>query len=328
MKNDRIIPGVVLVLIGATILLHNYDVIHFHLGNLFHLWPIFFVVAGINLIFANNRSGWATALKLAVILIAFGVIIFGNFGRRSELFPSYSWYDDDGDSSDHGRGITKVEGNSEFNAPYAANAKIATLNISGGGTVYKLSDTTDQLFSASTKEFRGRYEFSHTSTDSLYTLNFNMRGNHNFRFDFDDDGDKGKGKDSSHTNSATFKLNPNPEWNINVKTGATALDFDLSKFKVRSVRLAGGAAAFNLKMGEPLSTTNIDVDAGMSDVTVNVPQAAACQIKSSTGLSSTSFDGFTKMSDGTYETPGFSTAKNKMFIKMNGGMADFKVKRY
>jgi hypothetical protein len=325
MRNDRIIPGVVLVLIGATILLHNYDVIHFHLSNLFHLWPVFFVVAGINLIFANNRSGWATALKLAVIFIAFGVIIFGDFGRRSELFPTYSWYDDGDDSSDHGKSVTKVEGNSEFNTPYAANAKVATLNISGGGTVYRLSDTTDQLFTASTKEFRGRYEFSHTNTDSLYTLNFKMRGNRNFKFDFNDDD---KGKDSSRTNSATFKLNPNPEWNINVKTGATELDFDLSKFKVRSVELAGGAAAFNLKMGEPLSTTNINVQTGMSDVTIDVPATAACQIKSSTGLSSTSFDGFNKMSDGSYETPGFSTAKNKMFIKMSGGMADFKVKRY
>lgn len=327
MKNDRIIPGVVLVLIGATILLHNYDVIHFHLGNLFHLWPIFFVVAGINLMFANNRSGWATALKLAVIFIAFGVIIFGDFGRRSELFPTYSWYDDD-DSSDHGKSVTKVEGSSEFNAPYEANAKVATLNINGGGTVYRLSDTTDQLFNASTKEFRGRYEFSHSNTDSLYTLNFNMRGNHNFKFDFDHGYDKGKGRDSSHTNSATFKLNPNPEWNINVKTGATELDFDLSKFKVRSVKLAGGAAEFNLKMGQPLATTNIKIETGMSDVTVNVPQTAACQIKSSTGLSSTSFDGFNKMSDGTYETPGFISAKNKMFIKISGGMADFKVKRY
>lgn len=327
MKNDKIIPGTVLVLIGATILLHNYDVIHFHLGNFFHLWPIFFVVGGINLIFANNRSGWATALKLAVIFIGFGLIIFGNFGRRSEFFPTYTWYDDGDDSSSHGH-ITKVSGNSEFNTPYVANAKVATLNISGGGTVYTLNDTTSELFTASTKEFRGRYEFSHTNTDSAYTLNFKMRGNRNFKFDFNDDDDKGKGKDSIHTNSAVFKLNANPEWNINVKTGATELDFDLSKFKVRSVNLAGGAAEFNLKMGQPLVATNIVVETGMSDVTISVPATAACQIKSSTGLSSTNFDGFNKMADGTYETPGFSNAKNKMFIKMSGGMADFKVKRY
>ncbi|GAA4095465.1 LiaI-LiaF-like domain-containing protein [Mucilaginibacter panaciglaebae] len=326
MRNDKIIPGVVLILIGTAFLLHNYGVIHFHWGNFFHLWPIFIVIGGINLIFANNRSAWATTLKLAVIIVGFGLIVFGNFGRYNSPFPAFSYYDDD-DYDDSGKtGVTKVEGNSEFNAPFAADARVATLNISGGGTVYRLSDTTSQLFSASTKEFKGRYVFTHSNQDSVYTLNFNMRGHHDLDFNFDDDNDKGK--DTSRTNSATFRLNPNPEWNINVKTGATSLDFDLSKFKIRSVKLAGGAAAFDVKLGQPLAITNVDVATGMSDVTIRVPATAACHIKSSTGLSSTTFDGFAKMADNTYETPGFSAAKNKMFIKISGGMADIKVKRY
>jgi len=324
MRNDKIIPGVVLILIGAAFLLHNYGVIHFHWGNFFHLWPIFIVIGGINLIFANSRSGWAMAIKLAVIIVGFGLIVFGNFGRYNSLWPTYTYYDDD---DDHGTtGITKIEGNSDFNMPYEARAKVATLNINGGGTVYRLNDTTNELFNASTKEFKGRYEFSHSNQDSSYTLNFNMRGHHGFNFDFDND--KGKGKDTSHTNSAIFKLNTNPEWNINVKTGAADLNFDLSKFKIRSVKLAGGAAAFDVKMGQPLAATNVDVETGMSDVTIRVPANAACRIKSSTGLSSTSFDGFTKLADNTYETPGFNTAKNRMFIKISGGMADIKVKRY
>lgn len=327
MRNDKIIPGVVLILIGIAFLLHNYGVIHFHWGNFFHLWPIFFVVGGINLIFANKRSGWATFLKLAVIIIGFGLIVFGNFGRRSWFLPNISYYNDDDDSYDNDKaGITKIEGNSEFNAPFAADARVATLNITGGGTLYHLSDTTNQLFSAVTKEFKGRYVFTHSNQDSVYTLNFNMHGRHNLDFNFDD-GDR-KGKDTSHTNSAIFRLNANPEWNINVKTGATSLNFDLSKFKIRSVKLAGGAAEFDLKMGQPLAVTNVEVATGMSDVTLRVPANAACHIKSSTGLSSTTFDGFTKIADNTYETPGFNAAKNKMFIKISGGMADIKVKRY
>jgi hypothetical protein len=335
MKNDKIIPGVVLILIGAVILLHNYDYLNFHWSNFIYLWPIFIVIGGINLIFAHNKSGWATALKLGVIVLGFGLIIFGNFGKHHGFWNNYTYnysddndHDDDDDDNNNGAGVTKVEGNSEFNEPFTADTKLARLTISGGGTIYKLDDTTNQLFQASTREFKGKYVFSHSKTDSVADLGFNMKGNRGFNFDFDDDNDK-DGKDhNSKTNSAIFKLNITPEWEISVKTGATKLDFDLSKFKIRSLKLSGGAAAFDVKMGQPLATTNVEVSTGMSAVVINIPATAACRVVSSTGLSSTNFDGLNKTGDNTYETPGFSSAKNKMFIKMSGGMADFKVKRY
>ncbi|TSJ44169.1 hypothetical protein FO440_08350 [Mucilaginibacter corticis] len=329
MKNDKIIPGLVLILIGAVILLHNYGVIPFHWGNLFYLWPIFIVVAGINLIFAHNRSNSATALKIAVIVGGFCLIIFGNFDKKEHFWNKYNNNfndnsdDDDNDDDNDSLSVTKVEGNSQFNTPFAANTKVARLSISGGGTTYTLSDTTNQLFTANTHEFKGKYEFTHNQKDSVADLNFSMKGRHGISFDFDDND-----KDSSKSNSAVFKLNTAPEWDINIKTGATKLDFDLAKFKIRSLSLSGGAADFDVKLGQPLAATNVDVETGMSAVTIRIPANAACHIKSSTGLSSTNFEGFVKQDDGTYETAGFSSAKNKIYIKMSGGMADFKVKRY
>jgi hypothetical protein len=330
MKNNKIIPGVVLILIGAVVLLHNYGVIAFHWGNFFYLWPIFIVIGGINLIFANNRSTWATVVKLGVIIAGFALVVFGNFGKHNAVWDGSALIynddnndDDDADTTSTGK-VTKVEGNSVFNEPFVADAKVARLNISGGGTVYQLSDTTNQLFNAETKEFRGHYVYSSKKEDSVYVLNFNMKGNHGFHFDLDDKRDRGYGKN----NSVIFKLNPNPEWELDIKTGATKLDFDLSKFKVRSLKLSGGAADFDVKLGQPLTETNVNVSTGMSSTTISIPANAACRINSSTGLSSTNFEGFTKNNDGVYETPGFANATHKIFIKMSGGMADFKVKRY
>jgi hypothetical protein len=330
MRNDKIVPGVILIMIGTLILLHNYGYVSFHILNLVYIIPILIVLVGLNLIFGHNRkSPWAIGVKLAVVAAGFALVLFGNLGKRHGFWNNHS-YDinidgDDDDDNDHGSSITKVEGNSEYTTPFAADAKIARLNISGGGAIYTLSDTTSQLFTATTREFKGRYIYTHTQHDSVYVLDFKTHGSRALKFHFDDDNDK---HDSSKTNSAVFKLNTNPEWEINVKTGAAKLDFDLSKFKVRSLDLAGGAAAFEVKLGQPLSVTNVTVETGMSDVNISVPANAACRIKSSTGLSSTSFDGFDKKDNGIYETPGFSTAKNKLYIKMSGGMASFKVKRY
>jgi hypothetical protein len=334
MRNDKLIPGMILVMIGAIFLLHNFGMINFHWSNLFHLWPIFLVIGGVNLVFANNRSPWATILKISVVVAGFALLVFGNFNDRYRWWPRYSYHynkdddndndssddndDDDNDDNNSKGGMVKVEGNSVFSEPFtAATAHIARLNLSGGGATYTLKDTTNQLFKANTKEFFGKYQLDHHQEDSVYVVDFSMK-DHKGHFNWDTD----------KSNAADMKLNVNPEWEINVETGATKLDFDLSKFKLRSLKLSGGAASFNVRVGQPLASTNINVSTGVSEVTIEIPQNAACSIETDSGLSSNSFDGFNKKDDGHYETTGFSSAKNKILIHMSGGISDFKVRRY
>ena len=336
MRNDKLIPGIILVIIGGMFLLANYGHLHIQWGNIWRLWPIFLIIGGVNLVFANNRSAWATILKIAVIVLGFGLLLFGNFGNRFGFpygFYRYhhdnnndkgdDWSDDDDDDDDttgNGGMVKKIEGNSTFSQPYTADVQIAQLNISGGATKYTLNDTTSQLLKADTKEHFGRYEFSHSNNGSTYILNFDMKDKKNHHFDWHID-DK--------SNLADFKLNVNPIWDISVETGATAVDFDLTKFKIRTLKLSGGAAAFNIKLGQPLEATNVEVSTGMASVNVNIPKNAACEIITDSGLSSTSFEGFIKANDDdNYKTPGFDAAKNKIFINISGGMSSFNVKRY
>jgi hypothetical protein len=333
MRNDKLVPGLILVMIGAIFLLHNFHVIHFYWGNLFHLWPIFLVIGGVNLVFANNRSPWATILKISVVVAGFALLVFGNFGDRGRWWWPHYYYNNSNDSDDNSNndnddnsdddsgnksGLVKVQGNSVFTEPFsAATAHIARLNISGGGATYNLSDTTNQLFTANTKEFFGKYQLDHHQEDSVYVVDFSMK-DHKGHFNWGDD----------KSNTADMKLNVNPEWEINVETGATKLDFDLTKFKLRSLKLSGGAASFTVRVGQPLAATNINVSTGVSEVTIEIPQNAACHIETDSGLSSNTFDGFTKKDDGHYETTNFDAAKNKIYIHMSGGISDFKVRRY
>ena len=332
MRNDKLIPGLILVMIGAIFLLNNFGYIDFHWRNLFHLWPIFLVIGGVNLVFAHNRSPWATILKISVVIAGFALLVFGNFGDRHGWWPRYSYHynrndndddnndgDDNDDDDDDGNkgGIVKVEGTSVFSEPFNT-ARVARLNVNGGGATYTLNDTTNQLFKANTREFFGRYELNQHQEDSVYVMDFNMKDSKNGHFNWG--GEK--------SNTADIRLNVNPEWEINVETGATKLDFDLSKFKLRSLVLKGGAASFTVKIGQPLATTNVNVSTGVSEVNIEIPQNAACRIQTDSGLSSTSFDGFTKKDDGHYETTGFDAAKNKIYIHMSGGISDFKVRRY
>jgi len=338
MKNDKFIPGLILVLIGLTFLLANFGYINFHWENIFHLWPIFLIIAGVNLVFAHNTTPIAYAAKIGVIILGFGLLLFGNFGDRFNWpWYSYSWHsgnhnhghdnndsddddDDDDDDTTGVKGIVKVDGVSNFNLPYTADAKTAELHISGGGTKYILNDTTSELFKADTKEHFGMYEFTHSNTGSNYVLHFEMKDHRGGHFGWDTDNGK--------SNAVTFMLNPNPIWTMNVETGATALDFDLTKYKIQKFTLNGGVASFKLKLGQPLENTNVEVSTGMASVEIAIPQNAACEIETDSGLSSNNFEGFTKTDDGHYQTPGFAAAKNKLHINISGGMSSFKVNRY
>jgi hypothetical protein len=329
MRNEKVIPGIVLVLIGTIFLLDNYNVINFHWSNLIHLWPIFLIMGGVNLVFANNRSAWATVLKISIVVLGFSLLVFSHFENRY-FFPHYNFHyndrdndmddddDDDDDKDNNTKGLVNVESSTTYSEPYVATAAQARLNISGGGTVYTLKDTTSQLFSANTTQFYNKYEYTHTLEGTTPVLNLKMRNRDNGHFEWD----------SEKTNKADIKLNVNPEWDINVEAGATKLDFDLSPFKVKYIKLSGGAASFEVKLGQPLATTNVEVSTGVSEVEIKVPQNAACQITSNSGLSSTNFDGFNKVDDNTYQTPGFANAANKMIIRMKGGVSDFKVTKY
>jgi hypothetical protein len=331
MRNDKLIPGMILVMIGAIFLLHNFGAIHFHWSNLFHLWPIFLVIGGVNLVFANNKSAWATILKISVVIAGFALLVFGNFNDRYRWWPRYSYHydnndndnnndmddDDDDDNNDNRSGLTKVGGTSSFNEPYTAAVQVARLNISGGATNYNLSDTTNQLFSATTREAFGRYELNHHQDDSVYVVDFNMKDKHGFNWGGHND-----------SNRVDMKLNSNPEWEVVVNAGATEVNFDFSKFKIRSVKLNGGAGSFNLKVGQPLAETNITASTGAADVNVSIPQNAACQITTSSAFSSDDFPGFNKTGDNHYETAGFSAAKNKIYIHLSGGFSGFEVKKY
>ncbi|GAA4923532.1 LiaF transmembrane domain-containing protein [Mucilaginibacter defluvii] len=334
MRSDKLMTGLVLVLIGVAYLLAHFGYADIHWMNFWRLWPIFLVIAGVNLIFANNKSGMATAIKAIVLVGGLAVILFADTGSRYFWEPrnfrynldEKGWHrndndDDDDDGDDNGRDIVKVEGNSNFKYNYSPDIKIAQLNISGGAATYKLEDSTSsaELFSASTKEFLNRYEFTNSKTDSLAVLNFKMR---------DGKGRNGFKWDSDHANQANFRLSTLPVWDININSGASEINFDLSKFKVRKLDINAGAASCEIKLGMPLATTNVDVSAAASEVKFRVPEGAACSIITQSGLSQNNIDGFTKVGDNRYETPGFASAKNKMYIKMKGGISDFNVSKY
>lgn len=257
-------------------------------------------------------------ISIGVLVITLGFLFYrgqqppenrglfgGNFGNKIDIDIN----NDDEDTLNTQR-LT-------FTEPFdiASSGKVV-MDISGGGTSFKLDGPTDSLVEALVEKSRGTFTLKKELIDSVQRLTFRMQEK------------KGKWNMNDGGNDVNFKLNTQPEWELNMNMGAGEVDFDLSAYKIRTFKFEGGAAALDIQMGDLLPIADVIVKTGVADVKIKVPTAAGCRIKSSTGLSAKDFTGFTKLDNGTYETPNYATSTKKIFITLDGGLSNFEVSRY
>ena len=313
MKTDRIMWGIVLLFIGGVLLLENFHIIDFYWRSVFRFWPIFLIIAGVNILFSRNKSQVGGIVSIAVLVVTLSMLFVKGQQRPND---GRNWLGDDlsaeinTDENDNDKKYEELN----FSEPYTDSlGKKVVLNISGGGTSFELKGATDSLLQARVQKKAGEFSLSKSTTDSSTTVTFKMKGK---GWSMNDGG-----------NDVDFHLNKNPEWDLHMNMGAGEVDFDFTDYKVRNFNFDGGAAALDIKFGSLLPITDVNVKTGIADVKISVPTESGCRIKTKTGLSAKDFTGFTKLKDGTYETPNYASSTNKIFINLDGGLSNFEVKR-
>ncbi|RNL51235.1 LiaF transmembrane domain-containing protein [Pedobacter jejuensis] len=323
MKLDRLIWGILLLFIGGVLLLENFGVIEFYWRNVWHFWPVFLIIAGLNILFNRNNSQAGSMVSIGVLVITLGFLFFKGqqepdrnswWGNRLKNDVDINIDDNDNDDNDGDTSYNQLNLSEPFSA--IDNAKKAILNISGGGISFNLDGETNDLIKADVKKRHGEFSLTKQTTDSATVLTFKM-GNKKNRWNFNDGG-----------NDVDFKLNKAPNWDIIMKLGAGEADFDFAEYKVRTFRFDGGAASLDIKMGDLLPIADVVVKSGVADVKIQIPSTSGCRIRTKTGLSAKDFEGFEKLSDGVYETSNYKSSTKKIFINLDGGLSNFEVSRY
>jgi hypothetical protein len=312
MKTEKIVWGMILIFTGSIFLLDNFNVIDFYWGSVWRFWPVIFILIGANMLlsrFGNKKV--VPALVAVITLVTLALIGYqGSRPNNDRGWMSFK-FDKDDSWNDSTRNVP-----SYFIEPYGG-AKRAELRIQGGATSFKLQDTTSSLFEADVKRQFAKYTLTKSISDSVEVLNFRMRS--------------GKQKwnlDEMEGNETNIRMNLIPVWDIRIEMGAGEAIFDLTPYKVSSLRFEGGAASFEAKIGSLEPLTNVTVETGVANIEIEVPTESGCRIVVDSGLSSKDFIGFIKQSDGTYETSNYSTATNKINISLKGGLSSFEVRKY
>lgn len=316
MKLNKVIWGIILLFIGGVLLLENFGVIDFYWRSVWRFWPVFLIISGLNILFSRQKSQIGAFISIGFLVL---MLCFLFFKGQQQSYGHQRWIGDEikdeieGETSREEKNITFFE---LYHPDSTKAVKSVLLNISGGGTSFELSGETDSLLFANVTKTRGSFSLKSETNDSLQILTFKTQER------------KGKWNISEGGNDVDFKLNKQPVWDIVMNMGAGEVNFDLSDYSVRNFKFNGGAAALDIKLGELLPLVDVSVKTGVADVKIRVPEDSGCRILTKTGLSAKDFNGFTKLDDGTYETPNYATADKKIFIKLDGGLSNFEVKRY
>jgi hypothetical protein len=308
MSYRKIFWGLLLVLIGIMFILKNTGVLFFNWHTIWHLWPVILILWGISLIPVKD---W---IKLVLSFLTVIVTFFAiqQYAPKDNQKWDFEWNDhNDRDNKDEKDSRTY---NNVMSEDFDSLTKYAELKLNIGVGDFEISDSTDKLIEVKHDNDNANYSMTAKAEDSLTVVDLTL--------------DKGEFNDGNMKNSVKMKLNPNPIWDLDLNVGAAEVDFDLSGFKTRNLKIQGGASDIDIKLGAALPLTELKLEAGAASITIRIPESAGCEIVSNTFLSSKDFKGFTKTGKQNYQTPNFATSKNVIKINLQAGVARVDVIRY
>ncbi|MCF2500852.1 LiaF transmembrane domain-containing protein [Dyadobacter chenhuakuii] len=348
MKNSRgIVWGGLLVIFGMLWLLRNMNLLNVNWDEILPYWPVLLIIAGALLIAKGNEDrGLGGLIGLLITLAVFGGIVNKTdkaFDRHADNWD-WNWNDDDDDDrnfgyndndhNDHGNDnhedrdedYENDRDNRDGKKPINGNYKYemedfiqkANFHLEGGAGSFTLNGNTQKLFEAKTKSTFVGF-LSNTSINKLdnsATVNLKM-----------EEGNV-KIKEGEISNQANIHLNERPVWNIDLGIGAGKGDFDFSNYKVEKLKVSTGVADMDIKMGDKMTTSNIDIEAGVASVTLELPRSVGCEMRMDGALNAKNMDDLDKISNGLYRSPDFESASKKIIIHFEGGLTSVNIKRY
>jgi energy-coupling factor transporter transmembrane protein EcfT len=308
MKYGSIFWGLMLITIGVLFALRNFDLFFFSWGSLLRLWPLIFVFWGISILPVKD----IIKFLLTLVFVIIGVIILVNNPGTS--YGWFNWWPNKYDHKIHSGNDDHPIDDQYLSEDFNPDTEFAVFNFDAAAGDFKIRGVTSRLFEMESEGNTGPYSATTQNTsDNTVTINFehkNFRGRANIE------------------NMVHIHLNENPVWTMNLDVGAADLDIDVTPFNVEKIDIDGGASSINLKIGTRAKKTIVNIDAGISGITIKVPLESACEVKASTILSGRDIDGFNKISGGLYQTPNFSDTANQVIIEVDAAISGVKIDRY
>ncbi len=328
MKFKNVFWGLSLIIIGSLLVARNIGMVDFDWFNIIRLWPLIFILWGLSVLPMRET------IKVGVLVILLGgatwfVLEAPEADMRWNVFNRWDQYDSRWDQNnnsfdngyyDKGKEAGKEAAESfqdehNFTVPYADTIQNATLEMDAAAGSFSLSDTSfDLLAFSQVGTYKTFYQYDVYRSNQNVTIKISEKRDNIFY--------------RKNHKRVAIQLNPKPIWNISLDAGASSVNYDLSKFKVRKISLDGGAGSFKITLGDKYPNVKIDINAGASSLTLRVPENTGCDLEITAVMSGKYLPGFNKVSSGHYQTENYDTAKNKIHLNVDAAVSSFRIIRY
>ena len=299
--------GLLFVALGVVLLLQNLDVIDWDLWTeIWRFWPVLLVAVGANLIL-GRRLPWLTTMIIVVLLT--GSILGAALLAESDASVR----------------VDRIE------EPLLSTRSLDLGMGFGAGSL-----VIDSLPRGSSNLVEGWFEAACGSASTSF-----QRYDGTAALDVDVSGESffpcGWGRDWR------VSLSPVPEVTMDLGTGASSIDLDLTDLRVTSLYVAAGATDLDIRMPARAGDVEVVIDAGAADIDLWIPSGVEAYIVNDSGISSFKVSrrfpslesqGWTaeygtiegRAPGDIYSSRGYRDAENRIRVEINGGASSVSIR--
>ena len=318
MKTNQVISGALFILLGLYFLASNFGLVDLSLDDVSPYWPLLIILAGV-LVLVDPAKRLMNPGTILVLVLTIPLAIYSSTMKVADSISTFEWNEEDQEASEQEEEKTpKGKLNSQiYSVELQPTTKKARLVFKSGLAGFQLAETTSFLF-----------ESDVTSRARVMKLSEEIKGDEQIVQFSDNSSKKWSKKFDSSDENIVLKLNKKPVWDIDLSLGLGELDFDFSDYRVEKLNVDSGLASLKLRLGSKAPNSEIEVQSGLAEIKIEVPENVGCEIKTSGALNGTTFPGFEQINSKQWRSIGYDKATNKMNIRLQGGLSDLSVIRY
>lgn len=298
-KNNKLILGIVLILVGILWILSNLNLVDINMYNfvsliargIFDLWPFVLIIFGIGIMFKNDLLNTILWGLFLAILIIYSLFIKDNILKED---------------------VNQVFEGEVYTIDMRKDIEKGDLRLDIGAANFSVDSIDDEFIRI---EQDGAFKYSFNKEGSIEKLYITNKNNY-----FENLGTRNLGVD----------LNKNIPWQLNMNIGAVSGNVNLKDIMVEYINVDMGAGDLEMTLGKENNFTSLDIDAGASRITINIPEDVGIKIDFEGGLNSTNLDslGLVVLDKGEFISKNYDDAITKYEMEVDMGVGSFEIKYY
>lgn len=299
MSERRGLSGpLLLITIGVVFLLVNFGFVPgVTVLSLLGLWPLLLILAGVDI--AIGRRWPLAALGIDVAVIGLGLALVAT---QPTMFAGSPFFIVGGSNGGE-RDVTVARG----------SATSLSLDLNGGAGRFRVSGGSTMLVEA------------HSPNEDLRLRRADFeRGGQQADVRIEQTGRRVVG---GATIEVETRIASDVPTELTINGGAGEFVVDLSGVMVRSAELNVGAASLTLTLPKPTAAVSIEVNAGASNIVIDVPEGVEARVTTSGALLSLrSANARVTASGSSAETAGYGSATSRVTVKVTAGASSITIR--